>query len=119
EEYRGKVKEGLKAAVTLEAVPGLQLVGTLREISKLGRPRTPWDPSGPRVFEAKVALEASDPRMVSGMTTRVEIVADTMNGVLYAPIDAVSNEDGKTFCQVRERGGGGKRQGKHGRKNEH
>jgi multidrug resistance efflux pump len=108
EEYRGKVKEGLKTAVTLEAVPGLQLVGTLKEISKLGRPRTPWDPSGPRVFEAKISLDSSDPRMVSGMTTRAEIVAEVMNDVVYVPIDAVSNEDGKAYCLVRRgRGGGG------------
>ena len=118
EEYRGKLKEELKAAVTLEAVPGLQLEGTLKEISKLGRPRTPWDPAGPRVFEAKIAMEASDPRMVSGMTTRVEIVADTMDDVLYVPIDAVSNEEGKTYCLVREPHGVTKREVKTGRSND-
>lgn len=101
EEYRGKVKEGLKASVTLEAVPGLQMQGELKTIGKLGLPRSDWDPNGPRVFKSAVALSASDPRMVSGMTSRVEILAETISDVLMVPIDAVLNDDGKTVCFVK------------------
>lgn len=101
EDYVGKIKPGLPVTVTFEAVPGSRLTGSLKEIAKLGQPRDRWDPSSPRQFPTIVTLNGSDPRLVSGMTGRVEILADQVDNALLIPTDAVATENGKTICMVR------------------
>ena len=105
EEYRGRLKPGCKATVTVVAVPGLVIEGKLKEISPLARPRIPWDESSPKVFDGMIELKVADPRMVSGMSTRVEIVTETAENVLLVPIEAVFNEDGQVLCYVRSGAG--------------
>jgi HlyD family secretion protein len=106
EEYRGKLKKGCPAEVTIEAIPDLRLRGKLKHISSLAQPRVRWDRSSPKVFKGKIELNGGDNRMVSGMTTRVEIVAETVKDALAVPIESVFNEDGKPVVYVRrgERG---------------
>ena len=118
EEYRGRLKPGCKATVMIEAVPGLVLEGKLKEISPLARPRIPWDESSPKVFDGIIELKVADPRMVSGMSTRVEIVTDTAENVLLVPIESVFNEDGQTVCYVRNGAGYEKRRVKTARSND-
>jgi len=118
EEYRGRLKPACKATVMIEAVPGLVLEGTLKEISPLARPRIPWDESSPKVFDGIIELKVADPRMVSGMSTRVEIVTETAENVLLVPIESVFNEDGQTVCYVRDGAGFEKRRVKTARSND-
>lgn len=119
EEYRGKLQVGCKAAVTVEAVPGLTLDAELKTITNLARNRVPWDQSSPKVFDATVVPKKSDPRMVSGMTTRIEIVAEVVPKALTVPIEAVFNEDGKPVCYVRHNGAIDRRPIKPGKSNDH
>ncbi len=102
EEYRGRVKPDCKALVTLEAIPGLKLEGKLKTISNLATPRVRHDSSSPKIFKGVVELSANDKRMVSGMTTRVEIVAETVKDALVLPIESVFNEEGKPVVFVRK-----------------
>ncbi len=119
EEYRGRVKPNCKALVTLEAVPGLKLEGKLKRISNLAQPRVRWDDSSPKVFKGIVQLGAADKRMVSGMTCRVEIVAEIVKSALVVPIEAVFNEDGKPVVYLRKgRQGFERREVQPGRNNE-
>jgi HlyD family secretion protein len=105
EEYRGRLQPGCKATVTIEAVPGLVLEGKLKKIANLARPRIPWDEASPKVFDGVIELPQADPRMVSGMTARVEIVADTVENVLLVPVETVFNDQGETVCYVRNGSG--------------
>jgi RND family efflux transporter MFP subunit len=120
EEYRGRLVEGATADITVEAVPGLRMSGKLTRISRLARPRVEYDPSSPKVFDGTVTPEKSDPRMISGMTARVEIVTDQLKGVLQVPIESVFNDEGKPVCYVRRPDGKPeKREVKPGRSNDH
>lgn len=120
EEYRGRLVEGAAADITVEAVPGLRMTGKLTKISKLARPRIEYDPSSPKVFDGTVTPDKNDPRMISGMTARVEIVTDQLSNVLQVPIEAVFNDDGKPVCYVRRPDGKPeKREVKPGRSNDH
>jgi multidrug efflux pump subunit AcrA (membrane-fusion protein) len=72
------------------------------------------------VFDGTVNPDQNDPRMISGMTARVEIVTDHVKGVLQVPIEAVFNDDGKPVCYVRKPDGKPeKREVKPGRSNDH
>jgi RND family efflux transporter MFP subunit len=120
EEYRGRLIEGAPASITVEAVPGLRLPGKLTKISKLARPRLEYDASSPKVFDGIITPDATDPRMISGMTARIEIVTDDLKDVLQVPIESVFNDDGKPVCYVRQPDGRiEKREVKPGQSNDH
>jgi HlyD family secretion protein len=120
EEYRGKLTLGAKAAITVEAIPGLSIPGELVKLSDLARSRVEWDQSSPKVFDGVIKPGAHDKRMVSGMTTRVEIVAEILPEVLMVPIEAVVNEDGETVCYVKRKDNSTeKRKVKPGKSNDH
>lgn len=101
ENYVGKVAVDMPVNVTFEAVPNLKLDGKLKEVAKLGRPREMYDPTSPRVFTTAVSLDGSDPRLVSGMTGRVEIIADEVKNTLLVPVDAIATEQGRTIVMLR------------------
>jgi len=42
-----------------------------------------------------------DPRLMPGMTMRVEIIVETVTNVLHLPIEAVFQREGKTFARVK------------------
>lgn len=121
EEYRGRLLEGSTADITIDAIPGLRLTGKLTKIAKLARPRVYYDQSSPKVFDGTVAPEKHDPRMISGMTARVDIVTEQLKNVLHVPIESVFNDDGKPVCYVRKPGGQGveRRDVKPGKSNDH
>jgi HlyD family secretion protein len=101
EEYRGKLQLGCPASISCHAIPALSIEGKLVKIAPVSRPRVQGDDGGPRVYESVVQLKTHDPRMASGMSARVEIVAETVENALLVPVEAVFNEAGATFCFVR------------------
>lgn len=100
EEHRGKICPPVEANATFEAVPGLEIHGTLKELARLAKPRSPYDRSGPKVFDGVVELKNADARLVTGMTARINIVAESVKNVLLVPIEAVSNLDGNCVCYL-------------------
>jgi HlyD family secretion protein len=119
EEYRGKLTIGCPATIKFDAIPGLTLQGKVKTISNLARPRIQWDPSSPKVFDTTLSLEKADSRMVSGMTTRVEIVAEVVPKVLMVPIEAVFNDNGVPVCYVRSGEKTERHEVKPGKSNDH
>jgi multidrug resistance efflux pump len=96
EVYRGRISIGMPATITIEAVPGLVIDGRLSTLASAARNKIPWDTSSPQVFDGTLDLAGADDRMVAGMTVKVEIMTAELNDVLYAPVEAVYNEEGKT-----------------------
>jgi multidrug resistance efflux pump len=119
EEYRGKLGVGAKATISVEAIPGLVMEGRLTKIESLGRNRIQWDPGSPKVFDCTVLPESHDSRMVSGMTTRVEIVAEVVPNALVVPLESVFNDDGTPVCYVRKGQGSERREVEPGKSNDH
>ena len=119
EEYRGKLQPGNKALITVEAIPGLTIDGELKKIENLARNRVQWDQASPKVFDCVVNPAKSDPRMLSGMTTRVEIVAEVIPDTLTVPLEAVYNEDGTPVVYVKKDQGSERRIVKPGKSNDH
>jgi HlyD family secretion protein len=121
EVYRGRVTVGVPATVIIDAVPGLILDGKLSSVSSVSRPKVQYDSSSPSVYDAVLDLPVADQRMVAGMTVRVELVTGVLSDVLYAPVEAVFNEEGKTavFMSVAPDGHVEKRPVLTGQSNDH
>ncbi len=100
EVYRGRVSIGMPTTVLIDAIPGLVLNGKLTSVSSVSRPKFQSDSTSPPVYDAVIALDGADPRMVAGMTVRVEINTATLPDVMYVPVEAVFNEEGKTAAFV-------------------
>ncbi len=95
EEYRGQITSGLKTTLTFEAVPGLLLAGEIKTISEMGQNSDSfYSSSNSPTFRSVITIFGNDPRMRSGMSARVEILAAEIPSVLTLPIEAVFNHEG-------------------------
>ncbi len=102
EQFRGRIKPGLPARITFDAIPGLVIDGELKVIASIAKSRNPWDPTGPKSYESIIIIKSADPRMASGMTAKVELTADTLTQVLAVPIEGVFNHEGTKVCYLRQ-----------------
>jgi multidrug efflux pump subunit AcrA (membrane-fusion protein) len=82
-----KVKIGQKANVSFDAIDGLAVEGTVVEINTLGTVT-----QGVVTYKVKVAFSANDSRILPNMTTSVDILTDSKEGVLYVPNQAVKHD---------------------------
>lgn len=100
ETVRGWLKEGCEATASFDAIPGLVLKGKLKTVEKVARSGQFYE-QGSNVFDGVVTLEQVDKRLVTGMSTRVEIVAEVLPNVLQVPIESVIDDGGQTVCFVK------------------
>lgn len=94
-----KVDIGKKATIEVDAYPQLSFQGTLSSIGVLALADT-GRTSDEKYFEVRIALDASDPCLRPGMTTRVTIHAQTAPDVLTVPLHAVFEEYKQAYCYV-------------------
>ncbi|MBI3855670.1 MAG: efflux RND transporter periplasmic adaptor subunit [Planctomycetes bacterium] len=96
-----KLKPGLSVTIRPEALPDAVMTGTIKSVGSVPSPRDDWtmDPTRSR-FDVDIAVDGVDPRLKPGMKGRVDIAVDEVKGVIYVPLDAVFEKDGKTFCYV-------------------
>jgi HlyD family secretion protein len=80
----GRIELGMPADVVLDAFPGERIRGKLREIA----PSVTHDPRGGRSVAVEVLLP-NDPRLRVGMSADVDVIANTHDGVLSVPPNAV------------------------------
>ena len=116
ETVRGWVSEGCSATLAMDAVPGLTLTGRLKKIEKVAHSGMYFE-GGNNVFDSVVAIDRIDPRLITGMSARVEIVAEVFKDVLLVPIEAVTDDDGETVCYARTPTGPERRLVKTGKSN--
>jgi HlyD family secretion protein len=94
EALAGRLRVGQKARLSLDALPGVELAGTVRRIAP-SPSRRAWDDPA-TVVHLRIALDAVDvDRMRPGMRFRGKVVVETLPDVLQVPLAAVSEgEDG-------------------------
>jgi len=87
-----KVKKGQRVKIKLDAFPDREFKGTVGSVGTIGQQR---DQSTTKTFEVVVDIEGTDPVLKPGMTTSNEVIMSTIADVLYLPIEAVFQKDGK------------------------
>jgi HlyD family secretion protein len=116
ETVRGWVSEGCIATRAMDAVPGLTLTGRIKKIEKVAHSGMYFE-GGNNVFDSVVSIDRIDSRLITGMSARVEIVAEVFKDVLLVPIEAVTDDGGETVCYVKTPTGSERRVVKTGKSN--
>jgi HlyD family secretion protein len=97
-----KVVENQQVTIAVAAYPDLELTGQVSLVGTLAQEQR--DRRGTKFFGVTIEVNESDPRLRPGMTARVEIVVDEFEDVLYVPLEAVFEREGRTVCYVVARG---------------
>ncbi|HRK31729.1 MAG TPA: HlyD family efflux transporter periplasmic adaptor subunit, partial [Tepidisphaeraceae bacterium] len=119
EEYRGRVQEAAPVNISLDAVPDLTIAGKLKSIARVTQTDNYYDDgSSGRKFKSVVSLDSTDTRLISGMSARVEIIADAVENALCIPVDGVFNVGGSPSVFVKESGRLTPRRVKPGKRND-
>jgi HlyD family secretion protein len=89
-----KIKEGQKAHIRLDAIPGPMFTGTITDISTLAHSKVRG--SSINVFDVKVLIDSTDDRLKPGMSAKVDLIIDKYDDVLSVPLEAVFERDDTT-----------------------
>ncbi len=94
-----RVRTGLVAKVSFEALPNLSLTGHVASISQIPV-RQNERGEDVRYFISTVKLDESNPQLKPGMTTLVEIALARQDHVLAVPHQAIRSDHGKKYCYL-------------------
>jgi HlyD family secretion protein len=95
-----KVRPGLPAVVTVDALPGKKFVGMVSRIAPLPDPQSMWMNPDLKVYKTDIYLEGEDPSLRNGMSCKAEIIVEQYQDVVYIPVQAVLRVAGKPTVYV-------------------
>lgn len=95
-----KVRVGLPAIITVDALPGQQFVGTVSKIAPLPDSQSMWMNPDLKVYNSDVYLESESPDLRTGMSCKVEIVVAQHEDAVYVPVQAVIRVNGQPTVYV-------------------
>ena len=99
-----KVHAGQPVEIRLDAVPDAVFHGSVSRIGSLAQHRVSkvsGKRTGVKVFDVTVNVTDADPRLRPGLSAQATIRIDELKQVIYVPVEAIFNEDGKTVAYLR------------------
>jgi len=84
-----KVKLGLPAKVSVDALPNRTFFGTVQRIAPLPDAQSMWMNPDLKVYNSDIFLDTDDPLLRTGMSCRAEIVVEHYENAIYIPVQAV------------------------------
>jgi len=100
ESYIKKVKKGQKARVTVDAFPDEVLTGEVTKVGVLPDSQNRWMNPDMKVYLTTIAIDGTHDWVKPGMSSKVEILVNHLDDVVYVPVQAVSPSNGKQVCYV-------------------
>ncbi len=98
-----QVRAGMRATVRMDAFPELVYEATVESVAVLPDPGG-WMSSGTKAYETIVTIDEDINRLKPGMTAVVEIHIDHLTDVLCAPVQALVQRAGSTWCYISKNG---------------
>jgi HlyD family secretion protein len=95
-----KVRAGLPAVITVDALPGQKFFGTVGRIAPLPDPQSMWMNPDLKVYNTDVYLEGNVPSLRTGMSCKVEIVVEQYDDAVYVPVQVVLRVGGESTVFV-------------------
>jgi HlyD family secretion protein len=98
-----RVREGMRARIAIEAMPGQILEGEVTAVAPLPQPIQDRNQSDDvKNYIGHVKLDTVPKGLKPGMSVEVDIVTGHLHDVLVVPAEAVTVEDGHEICYVAE-----------------
>lgn len=97
-----KVRTGQQVEIGLDAMPEKELSGEIVSVANIGEQRPN---SNSKVFEVTIQVHNSDSTLRPAMTTGNEIQINSLEDVLYVPLETIHSQDSMNFV-FREQGTG-------------
>jgi len=95
-----KVRLGLPAVVTVDALPGRTFFGSVENIAPLPDPQSMWMNPDLKVYNSEIYLEGDTPDLRTGMSCKVEIIVEQYEDTVYIPVHAVIRIAGQPAVYV-------------------
>jgi len=95
-----KVRLGLPAIITVDALQGKTFFGSVGRIAPLPDPASMWMNPDLKVYNSEVYLEGDTPDLRTGMSCKVEIIVQQYEDAVYIPVQAVIRIAGQPAVYV-------------------
>jgi len=95
-----KVREGLPAIITVDALPGKKFLGRVARIAPLPDARAMWASPDLKIYPTQIYLEDNDSALRTGMSCKAEIIVEQYEDAVYVPIQAVLRVAGEPTVYV-------------------
>jgi len=100
-----KVRPGLPAVVTVDAIPDKKFMGTVARIAPLPNAQSMWMNPDLKIYTTNINLETLDPGLRSGMSCKADIIVEQYQDVVYVPLQAVIRVKGQPTVYVIDESG--------------
>ncbi|MFO7890721.1 MAG: efflux RND transporter periplasmic adaptor subunit [bacterium] len=94
-----KIKKGLNAVITVDALEGMNFYGQLSRVATLAKRD---DATNAKVFEVEVRIDSSKGKLRPGMTCNCRIIVNRIEDAFFVPLQSVFQKEGKTIIYVME-----------------
>lgn len=96
------IREGMPAKISVDAIPGLQLVGRVKKVNRYAEPGS-WMSSSVKEYATIVEIIDPPENIRTGMTAEAQIFVEQLPDALQVPIQALY-EHGNDFYTLVQRG---------------
>ena len=94
-----KLKKGQQVKIGVDAFPEKKFTGEVVEVANIGQQLPNTDA---KVFEVRIELNERDTILRPSMTTSNMVITQTLDSVLFIPLEAVHANDSLTFVYTRD-----------------
>jgi HlyD family secretion protein len=95
-----KVRVGLPAIITIDALPGKIFLGTVEHIAPLPDAQSMWLNPDLKVYNSEIYVDGNDSTLRTGMSCKAEIVIAQYPDATYVPVQAVLRIAGEPTVYV-------------------
>jgi multidrug efflux pump subunit AcrA (membrane-fusion protein) len=89
-----KIKVGQEVIITVDAFPDKKLHGVVKTVANIGQE---IESASAHVFEVIIDVTGMDDDLRPAMTTKNQIVTNTLDSVMYVPLECLHTEDSLTY----------------------
>ncbi len=84
-----KINQGQPAKITVDALPGSEFTGTVKQVSHLPNQRQQYLNPNLKVYSTEIEIEGDSEALRNGMSCMVEIVVEEYEDAVYVPVQSV------------------------------
>jgi HlyD family secretion protein len=95
-----KVRVGLPAVITVDALAGKKFLGRVERIAPLPDARMQWANPDLKIYPTDIYLEDNDSSLRTGMSCKAEIIIAQYEDTIYVPVQAVLRIAGQPTVYV-------------------